>query len=260
MPATDFQSLLSNPNVPCYLNMAPGVQTAIELALLQDIASTIGAVTPSWTPQTPGTLVEWLKADTLALPDGTAVSDWTATVGNDAMAAGVSRPTFKLAIQNGLPVVRFNGTVNNMQIGLFSGAVNQPFTMAIAFAYRGLVASTTTILGGSSTITNFGTQSSDFVFNAGGGILSTGPCDNNWHIAFLIFNGASSQFAFDGAPLVTVSSTIGTGGLLDMTIGSQGFGGTINESQVDFGEICLWNGAGSSYYSNLYNYMLNRWA
>jgi hypothetical protein len=260
MPATDFQSLLSDPNVPCYLNMASGAQNAIELALLQDIAQNIGTPTPSWTPQTPGTLVEWLKADALSLSDGTSVSDWTASVGNDATAGGVAQPTFKLNIQNGKPVVRFNGTTNNMQIGLFSSAVNQPFTLAIAYAYRGITSSTTTILGGTSTITNFGTQSADFVFSAGGSILSAGPCDNNFHIAFLVFNGASSMFALDGAPLVTVSSSPGTGNLIDMTIGSQGFGGAINESQVDFGELCLWTGDGASYYSNLFSYMNNRWA
>lgn len=35
--ATDYQSLLSAPNVACYSSLPPGEQSAIELALLQQI-------------------------------------------------------------------------------------------------------------------------------------------------------------------------------------------------------------------------------
>jgi hypothetical protein len=37
MAATDFQSLLNAPNVACYSSLTPGEQSAIELALLQQI-------------------------------------------------------------------------------------------------------------------------------------------------------------------------------------------------------------------------------
>lgn len=36
--ATDYQSLLSSQNVVCFINMAPGIQRALMLALLQTIA------------------------------------------------------------------------------------------------------------------------------------------------------------------------------------------------------------------------------
>lgn len=39
--ATDYQSLLSAPNVACYSSLPPGEQTAIKLALLQQIVLTL---------------------------------------------------------------------------------------------------------------------------------------------------------------------------------------------------------------------------
>ena len=48
--ATDYQSLLSSPNVACYLSMPPGIQRVLELALLQEIANNIGSGGGSSTP------------------------------------------------------------------------------------------------------------------------------------------------------------------------------------------------------------------
>lgn len=58
-------------------------------------------------------LVLWVKADSLALSDGDPVSTWTdsSTQGNNlTQATGANQPTYKTAIVNGKPVVRFNGT------------------------------------------------------------------------------------------------------------------------------------------------------
>ena len=38
MANTDYQSLLNAPNVSCYSSLTPGEQSALELALLQNIA------------------------------------------------------------------------------------------------------------------------------------------------------------------------------------------------------------------------------
>lgn len=63
-------------------------------------------------------LVNWLKADSLGLADGTAVATWTDSSGsgNSGTAAGTAQPTFKTGILNSLPVVRFNGTTNVMAL------------------------------------------------------------------------------------------------------------------------------------------------
>jgi hypothetical protein len=53
----------------------------------------------------------WWKADALSLSDGDPVATWTDSSGegNDAAGVGGARPLFKTAIQNGLPVVRWDG-------------------------------------------------------------------------------------------------------------------------------------------------------
>lgn len=59
----------------------------------------------------------WLKANALALSDGAAVASWTDSSGNNNHATqGTSgtRPTFKTAIVNGLPVVRYAGSTKNL--------------------------------------------------------------------------------------------------------------------------------------------------
>lgn len=55
----------------------------------------------------------WWKADSLSLSDGDPVATWADSTGNgfDAtQATSGYRPTYKTAIRNGLPVVRFTGS------------------------------------------------------------------------------------------------------------------------------------------------------
>lgn len=55
----------------------------------------------------------WLKADVLALTDGSAVSSWPDSSGNGntmTQATSSSQPVFKTNILNGNPVVRFDGS------------------------------------------------------------------------------------------------------------------------------------------------------
>ena len=67
----------------------------------------------------------WLKADAISgLNDGDLVSSWLDQSGNafNFSASGSARPTYKTNIQNGNPVVRFNGTstymsTSNVQTG-----------------------------------------------------------------------------------------------------------------------------------------------
>lgn len=67
-------------------------------------------------PSNYANLAAWWKADSLALTDGTAVASWTdsSTNSNTLTASGTQRPTYKTAIYNGQPTVRFNGSTNLM--------------------------------------------------------------------------------------------------------------------------------------------------
>lgn len=66
-----------------------------------------------FSPDTISGLKLWLKADALVLSDNDAVASWTDSsgLGNHAVqATEAAKPTYKTAIQNGKPVVRFDGT------------------------------------------------------------------------------------------------------------------------------------------------------
>lgn len=74
---------------------------------------TITSTSSAFTPASVAGLKTWLKADSLGLSDGAAVSTWADSSGNGnnaAQASGPLQPTFKTNIQNGLPVVRADGT------------------------------------------------------------------------------------------------------------------------------------------------------
>lgn len=75
--------------------------------------ASLGAGGPGFTPTQLSGLALWLKADSLGLSDGTAVSSWTDSSGNGrnaGQATGTKQPLCKTGIVNGLPVVRFDAT------------------------------------------------------------------------------------------------------------------------------------------------------
>ena len=246
MPATDFQSLLSDQNVPCYLNMAPGVQNAIELALLQNIAGGIGGGSGGSPPDSTN-IIEWLKADSITgINTGNPVTTWPAVIGSNGTSSGSARPAFFPALQNSLPMVRFDGAVTTMATSILgiTGAVS----IALAYRYQGLASAVTSI----ATITNTG------ILSTGGGQWSTdggssfGTVDNAFHIFFGTYVGATTKYALDGAPLTT-------------STGASAFSGPLNfsplaaPSQVDIGEIIIWGVDETSNYSSIYSYMTGRW-
>ena len=67
---------------------------------------------PPFSPLDIPNLKLWLRADTIGLADGTAVTDWLDSSGNAAhfSQTGGNRPLYKTGIQNGKPVVRFDGS------------------------------------------------------------------------------------------------------------------------------------------------------
>ena len=71
---------------------------------------TYTATPPPFDPSTITGCKLWLKADSLALSDGAAVSTWPDSSGlsNDAtQATAGNKPIYKTSIVNGKPVVRF---------------------------------------------------------------------------------------------------------------------------------------------------------
>lgn len=82
-------------------------------------------------------LALWLKADSLTLSNGDAVSAWSDSSGNGNSASqgtSGSRPTFVTNALNGKPVLRFNGSSTSLTIA--DSASLRPNTMAIIAVFK----------------------------------------------------------------------------------------------------------------------------
>lgn len=102
-----------------------------------------GAGAGAFDPSVVAGLVAWWKADAITgLTDGSAVASWLDSGQNGYTATqstGANKPTYKTAIQNALPIVRFNGTTWLAADGAastFSGS-RTPFTLVAVSAPAG---------------------------------------------------------------------------------------------------------------------------
>lgn len=84
-------------------------------------------------------LSAWWKADFIAgLSDGDAVGTWEdahTTNKDQTQATAANKPTYKTAILNGLPVVRFDATNDGMTstLAAFAGGALENFTIAAVY-------------------------------------------------------------------------------------------------------------------------------
>ena len=93
-----------------------------------------GGAAPPFSPSDIAGLVQWLKADSLGLTDGAAVTTWTdsSSGGNTISQATTARkPLFKANQNNGQPCVRFDGVDD--WLGSAGFACGTTFTLFIVF-------------------------------------------------------------------------------------------------------------------------------
>lgn len=98
-------------------------------------------------PSTFGTLLAWWKADALTeLVDGNSVASWPDVSGNGKTAtSATNNPTYKEHILAGRPVVRFDGTNDEITTNL---TITNPYSIGIV--YSGLATGTNRTLQGSA--------------------------------------------------------------------------------------------------------------
>lgn len=248
----------------CFACLTEDQRAIIILHLLCQIAAGTTPPPPVFSPADIEGLTAWFNAEGLliSLPDNAPVNAWAddADVSNLFQGTLAKRPLFKTAIQNGLPVVRFDGVDDVMHTSAWPAPLAQPFTCYWVFRFRSL----------SGALQIFGngiTGPSDFAVlyaNTGGFKIFAGgegtlvAADTSWHILRVRFYGVTTSYRIDGAAEATPLSP-GTSGPDGLTVGAD-FDDT-DPAPVDVGEILYYSGILPSTDDNdLFGYLNGRWA
>lgn len=188
-------------------------------------------------------LAAWFKADAITGKiDGDAIAQWNDGSGNNrhlAQATGSKQPLYKTAIQNSLPIVRFDGTDDTMKVAF---TLNQPehvfavvkitSTSASKYLWDGGAVGDVMVLYQSLSAGNLRQYAGT------NGASLTGISWATFHQVSALYNGASSEIRLDAAATATSVGAANAGGL---AVGSN-FGGT-NNSAIDVAEILVYSAA-----------------
>lgn len=198
------------------------------------------AASAAFSPSSLPNLAGWWKADagTSTTTDGVAISQWNDQSSNARhllQATGVNQPLYKAAIQNGLPVVRFDGA-NDFMRATF--ALVQPAYFFIVASYRVAFTVNAVLLcgaaaGASGDAQIYRNASTTYQLFAGSNacLLTTTP--QAFHVLGAGFAGASSETRADGG--VASTGNPGADGSGGVTLAADNAGG--QASGVDIGEV-----------------------
>jgi hypothetical protein len=188
----------------------------------------------------------WLRADSLGLSNGAAVSSWSDESGNSSHATQVTstkQPIFTTNVINGLPVVRFDITDDFMLTADLAGApLAQPNTIFIVAS----LPNTRTILDGKTTAGRARVNSNGTVVRMNGGtsVDTTGVTSGTTlRIYSVFFNTTNSGMYINGTSVLSAANT-GSNSLTALHLGCDAsetafFGG-------DLAEVIVYAGALSS--------------
>ena len=200
----------------------------------------------------------WVAANLITgLADGDAVTTWTDLSGNGnspTQGTAARRPTYRTAIHNGLPVVRFDGTDDSLGAS-FTLAV--PYTVFLVTIPRTLPANQYAIDGITQNTIGVQSLTTDLYAFGDAGFVRTGVLAVGAFFYYtLIANGASSATYFNGGTEITGTEGAATGGIrLGSAANDTVFG------NFDIAEVIVYNTALSaanrasveSYISEKYN-------
>lgn len=213
------------------LDAAPGNRTVgnmNEVDCLRAIVRHYATAEPiAFSPTDLDLLKLWLKADSLSLSDGDPIASWTDSsgLGNHAMqATEAKKPTYKVNIVNGKPVVRLDGVDDCVQATL---TVAQPDTMFLVV--KGDGTDNKHFIDAQTTRQLIGVSGGVQVTYAGTLLSGTGN-PTTFQILAALFNGASSQLWRNGTSIA--SGNAGASSIVDPSVGGYGaatMGGDIAE-------------------------------
>lgn len=220
-----------------------------------------GLPTTSWPLALPG-LVAWYDASQLTgLSDNDPVTTWTDLSGNGrnlTQGTAANKPLYKTSIQNGLPMLRFDGTNDFMDA---SFVATQPMTIIACIIPRLVNKPGTSNYWDGLTVQSMLCRENGTAFEIYAGIvLGSGTVAvNTTYVMTTIYNGASSLIRLNQTG---ASGNAGTNGGADPTglrVASAGGAGS-SFGQNDYGEIVVCSGAlSSANYTSTEGYIRGKW-
>jgi hypothetical protein len=203
---------------------------------------TVASGPPPFDPTTIAGLKLWLKADSLALSDGTAVATWTdnSGLGNNAtQGTAGQRPTFQANVVNGKPVIRFLGGASQV-FGL--AGIDAAGVWTVIAVTRPLGSNILTVLANNGSnapeaFTHYSNGNTYMSVMAGNRyFVSTATLYGSFHV-FSANTGAN--FYADGTSLGATIANAWSGSTIFNSIGFSGAG--TGYSNGDIAEILLYN-------------------
>ncbi len=185
----------------------------------------------------------WLAANRgLNLSDGDPVGTWPdqSGNGNDAtQGTGAAKPTYKTNILNGKPIVRFDGTDDNLRTANF-GLV-QPEHVFCVFKLKRDTVNDTLFDGLGGNLMRFYRSGAGPVLGlyAGGAVGSIAVATTDFYIGSCLFNGVSSELRINGGS--TVSGDVGANNASGVTLGA--YGTVVDFAETDIAEIFIYDSA-----------------
>jgi len=164
------------------------------------------------------------------------------TNGNHAdQATDTSQPQIyngtAVITENGKPAIEFDGH----KLGHYDLAVSQPYTFNFVGRYAGSTAVGFAPFFGSggdlaTTFVSFLVRSNNFQMQAPS-LANVTTADTNQHNFFLLYDGSSSLWAFDGGTTTTINP--GTAAIENFAVGARGADSGVTELRY-FQELVLW--------------------
>lgn len=158
------------------------------------------------------------------------MGSWTDLTGNAdhvSQATAGDRPTWKDAVLNGEPVLRFGVNANYFLQGAFTsgGSCSQPNTIFVVAKMDASIVNdnfTSYLIDGTGssarqTIYKYKDPTPDVMALYSGTILQGSAPDSDWAIWLALFDGATSQLWIDGVS--DASGDAGTDGMGGLTVG-----------------------------------------
>lgn len=232
----------------------------------------------AFTPASVSGLVAWYDAAALTgLNDGDAMATWADASGNGrdlAQGSATLKPLYKTAIQNGKPVVRFDGSNDHM---LFTAGADWVTGTGLTVYVVSLRRATRVNSGQVSVYANGAGNDYGALTGAclgdteGSGTAlrayrasqlsrrASGEGDTAAHVCTYLFDGANNTLYFDGVAEAAVASTA-SWAIRSLLIGARWTGSFSDQAFRDYCEILVYSaGNGSTDRQAIEAYLKAKW-